>query len=110
MLLLLNGNPLCKCPRVIVALMWSDIIVAQQCVTMTSVPIVAQHRVLTVGPRFPLLRNNDPGHADCVLPRKKTRSTDRHMDKPICSSLTLEEQQQKKGKDILRVTALPPFY
>jgi hypothetical protein len=48
--------------------MWPDVIV-QHCVPdMTSVSIVAEQRVPTMGPRFPLLCNNDPGHAGCLLP------------------------------------------
>jgi hypothetical protein len=40
--------------------------------TVTSVRIVAQQYVPTMGPWFPLMRSNDPGPAGCLLPSKNS--------------------------------------
>jgi hypothetical protein len=54
--------------------MWFD---ATACSNNDFCSIVAQQCVLTMGTRFNLLRNNDPGHAACLSLNKN--ATDKEI-------------------------------
>jgi hypothetical protein len=69
-----------QCIQIIVTQKWPNAFVAHQCVPTME--------------RFLLLRNNDPGHSDCLYPREKTWQTD--TDGPIrCSSRDFRLSQRR---------------